>query len=165
MQDSEAAASGKLLAFIRYHGPVVPQWPLIDPKQHAYYKTVFVADSEDGGVTWKNLRPLTNVHGQCHGFGVGLPDGTVVVTHDHRYPPGTPCGRAMISRDEGRTWEDEVYYLYCGDVASGFSQSVALENDVILTVGATSDYKDSGDWNDWTGRADLTAIRWKLGTG
>ena len=77
-------ASGKLLAVIRYHGSVVPEWPLIDPGQHMIYKTVFLADSEDLGESWKNLRPLTNVHGQCHGFGVGLSDGSVVVTHDHR---------------------------------------------------------------------------------
>ena len=135
-------ASGNLLAVIRYHGPVVPQWPLIDPGQHSLYKTVFLADSHDQGKTWKNLRPLTNVHGQCHGFAAGLSDGSVVVTHDHRYPPGTPGGKAMISRDEGRTWEDEVYHLYFatkpGGLA-GFSESVVLEDDTILTLAGATD--------------------------
>ena len=155
-------ASRRLLAVIRYHGPVVSPWPLIDPDQHTQYKTVFLSDSEDGGTTWQNLRQLTNVHGQCHGYGVGLSDGTAVVAFDHRYPPGTPSGKAMVSRDEGRTWEDEVYYLYYGSVGSGFSQSVVLEGDVILTVGATSESTEARTgWDAGIGKADLVAIRWK----
>ena len=97
-------ASGRLLGVIRYHGGVVPQWPLISEDQRTTYKTVFLADSDDLGDTWKDLRPLTNVHFQSHGFGVGLSDGSVVVTHDHRSPPGTEGNKAMISHDEGRTW-------------------------------------------------------------
>ena len=164
-------ASGKLLAVIRYHGSVVPKWPLIDPGQHMTYKTVFLADSEDLGETWKNLRPLTNVHGQCHGFGVGLSDGSVVVTHDHRYPPGTPGNKAMISHDEGRTWEDEVYFVSFPTVPegqAGFSESVVLEDDTILTIAGTSDqardrYLPSSTPGTTTvGRTDVWAIRWKL---
>ena len=48
-------ASGKLIAVIRYHGAVVPQWPLVDPASHAFYKTVFLADSERRR---KDLEPL-----------------------------------------------------------------------------------------------------------
>ena len=164
-------ASGKLLAVIRYHGSVIPPWPLIDPGQHPIYKTVFLADSEDQGATWKNLRPLTNVHGQCHGFGVGLSDGSVVVTHDHRYPPGTPGNKAMISHDEGRTWEDEVYFVSFPTVPegqAGFSESVVLEDDTILTIAGTSDqardrYLPSSTPGTTTvGRTDVWAIRWKL---
>ena len=164
-------ASGKLLAVIRYHGFVVPQWPLIDPGQHPFYKTVFLADSEDLGETWDNFRPLTNVHGQCHGFGVGLSDGSVVVTHDHRYPPGTPGNKAMISRDEGRTWEDEVYYVSFATVPegqAGFSESVVLEDDTIVTIAGTTDqarekYLPSSTSGKTTvGGTDVWAIRWKL---
>ena len=164
-------ASDKLLAVIRYHGSVIPPWPLIDPGQHPIYKTIFLADSEDKGATWKNLRPLTNVHGQCHGFGVGLSDGSVVVTHDHRYPPGTPGNKAMISHDEGRTWEDEVYYVSFPTVPegqAGFSESVVLEDDTILTIAGTSDqardrYLPSSTPGTTTvGRTDVWAIRWKL---
>ena len=158
-------ASGRLLAVIRYHGPVNPQWPLIDPGRSVGYKNLFLADSEDQGVTWKDLRPLTNVGGQCHGFAAGLSDGSVVVTHDHRYPPGTPCGRAMVSRDEGMTWEDEAYFLYFGTsprAGSGFSESVVLEDDTILTVAATSEAKESQGWDEYIGQADVWAIRWRL---
>ena len=156
-------ASGNLLAVIRYHGSVVPQWPLISPGQTPFYKTVFLADSEDQGETWKNLRPLTNVHGQCHGFGVSLSDGSVVVTHDHRYPPGTPGNKAMISHDEGRTWEDEVYYVSFATVPegqAGFSESVVLEDDTILTIAGTSDMPVT--WPATRPVADVWAIRWRL---
>lgn len=156
-------ASGKLLAVIRYHGGVVPQWPLISEHQSTTYKTVFLADSEDLGVTWKNLRPLTNVYFQSHGFGVGLADGSVVVTHDHRYPPGTPGNKAMISHDEGRTWEDEVYYVSFATVPegqAGFSESVVLEDDTIVTIAGTSDMPVT--WPATRPSTDVWAIRWKL---
>ena len=163
-------ASGKLLACIRYHGAVVPQWPLFSRDGWAHYKAVFLADSNDEGRTWCNLRPMANIHGQCHGGALGLSDGSVVVTHDHRYSPGTPCGRAMVSLDEGRTWEDEVYFLYYGRGQSGFSQSVELGDGTIVTVGATSEFmgkgihgKASKTSRDWFGRSDLCAIRWQLG--
>ena len=155
-------ASGKLIAVIRYHGAVVPQWPLVDPARHAYYKTVFLADSDDGGKTWRRFRQLTNYHGQCHGYGVGLSDGTFMVAYDHRYPRDLSSGRAMISRDEGETWEDEVYYLYYGDGVSGFSQSLAQDDGWILTVGGIShELEGRRSWAGATGKSELWAIRWK----
>ena len=164
-------ASGSLLAVIRYHGSVVPQWPLVDPGQHTYYKTVFLADSYDQGYTWKNFRQLTNVFGQCHGFAAVLSDGPVVVTHDDRYPPGAPCGRAMISLDEGRTWEDEVYFFAFSTIprgSAGFSESVVLSDDTILTIAATSDVQrppivQSGVTSKlYIDNTDVWAIRWRL---
>ena len=63
----------------------------------------------------------------------------------------------------GQTWENEVYYLYYGLAQSGYSQSVVLDDGTILTVAGTSDRLDGnpGDWNNWTGHCDLTAIRWQ----
>ena len=164
-------ASGRLLGVIRYHGGVVPQWPLIGEDQRPIYKTVFLADSEDLGDTWNDLRPLTNVHFQSHGFGVGLSDGSVVVTHDHRSPPGTPCNRAMISHDEGRTWEDEVYYVSFAtepEGHAGFSESVVLEDDTVLTIAGTTDmapekyFKARTSGKSTVSHTDVWAIRWKL---
>ena len=190
-------ASGRLLAVIRYHGGVVPPWPVIALKsayaatdsrigwasgtRHPWYKTLFLADSEDGGKTWYNLRPLTNVVGQCHGYGLGLRDGSVIVTHDHRYPPGTPSGKAMVSYDEGRTWQDEVYYLYFGGFNTGFSQSVELADGTILTVAGMNDHlpgcplfgksgrcgtvEQTGEKDfhcSLWGKTDYWAITWKL---
>ena len=85
------------------------------------------------------------------------------MSHDHRYPPGTPCGRAMISRDEGRTWADEVYYLFYGSAINGFSQSVELDDGMILTVGMSVVGRSVQDYDAWDGRAVATAIRWQPG--
>ena len=153
--------SGKLQAVIRYHGPLVPCWPCYPEGKAIAYKTIFLADSFDGGVTWRDLRPLTSVHGQCHGVGLSLDDGTVIVTHDHRYTPGTPCNRAMISRDEGATWQDEAYYLLYGMAHSGFSQSTRLPDGTILTVGCICEKAGEHEWYGLIDNTDCWAIRWQ----
>jgi len=162
--------SGKLLAVLRYQRPALPGDP---PDLHERtnagqknkrlpYKHVFLADSDDVGQTWKNMRQLTTAYGQCFGYPAVLRDGTIVVVHDHRYEPGIPCGRAMISFDEGQIWEDETYYLYYGKSVSGFNQSVTLPDDVILTLAGTSDYPDAQkEWHASIGQTDMTVSRWK----
>ena len=162
-------ASGKLLAVIRHQRPLLPDDPPdllektgADVFDSTFpYKHLFLTDSEDEGRTWKDFRQLTTVFGQCYGFPAALSDGTVAVVHDHRYPRGLP-GRAMISRDEGATWEDEVYFMYYGAAISGYSESVVLKNDLILTIAGTTDAMSAIDsWDGATGRSELTAIRWK----
>ena len=126
------------------------------------FKHVFLADSDDEGQTWNNFRQLTTAYGQAYGFPVALDDGMVVVIHDTRYGPGTKGGRAMISRDEGKTWQDEAYYTHYGKSNSGYSQSVALKDGVILTIAGTSDHGPCGwKYSECVGRSDLSAIRWK----
>ena len=159
-------ASGRLLAVVRYQRPLLPTDPpdLLEQTGGSEfpYKHVFLVDSEDGGRTWKNFRQLATVFGQCYGFPATLSDGTAVVVHDTRYGPGEPCGRAMISRDEGRTWQDEVYYTHYGSAVSGYSQSVVLGDDLILTVAGTCDNEPArSEWHEALGKSDLTAIRWK----
>ena len=168
-------ASGKLLATIRYQRPLLPDDPpdLIERVGHWYkeafgklppnpYKHVFLADSEDEGRSWQNLRQLTTAFGQCYGFPTGLSDGTAVVVYENRYPRKDSTGRAMVSPDEGETWNDEVYYVYYGLGTSGYNQSIVLEDDVILTVAGTSDNLEAKSWQDWVGTCDTWAIRWKL---
>ena len=158
--------SGKLLATIRYSRPG--------------WKHVWLVESNDDGLTWINGRQLTTVHGQCHGQPTALLDGTVLVIYDHRYGPngkkaldlpmnkpitypGVPGGRAMVSLDEGNTWQDESYYLYYGDADSGYNQSALLDDGTILTIVGTSDYPDAAKkWDGGIGKSDLTAIRWNL---
>jgi hypothetical protein len=123
-------------------------------------------DSNDEGQTWNNFRQLTTAFGQCYGFPAALSDGAVVVIHDTRYGPGVPSGRAMISYDEGQTWEDEAYYIYAPGVVGnaggiGYSQSVVLADDLILTIAGTTDTGGRVSHAAAIGRSDLTAIRWK----
>ena len=165
------APSGKLLLAVRYQRPALPtdppdllEWTGAARINAAYpYKHVFLVDSQDEGRTWGNPRQLTTVFGQCYCYPAALSDGTAAVVHDTRYGPGPSVARAMISRDEGDAWEDEVYYVFAGKAATGYSQSVVFDDDTLLTVGGFSDYTEGNprSWNNWTGRSQLVAIRWK----
>jgi len=152
--------SGKLLLVIRYQRELRPSDPLwLEEKTGSKgYKHIFLADSEDEGKNWQNWRQLTTVHGQAHGYATAQSDGVVVVTHETRYGPGGPGSRAMISYDEGQTWEDEVYYLdYSAPPNTGaYSSSVVLEDDTILTL-VPSGIPRTAAWTP----CDVTAIRWK----
>ena len=70
----------------------------------------------------------------------------------------------MISHDEGRTWEDEVYYVSFPTVPegqAGFSESVVLEDDTIVTIaGHLRRAHHVADHTSYV--ADVWAIRWKL---
>ena len=158
--------SGQLLASVRYQRPLLPtdspRAPIGVSGDERGFKHHFLIDSDDGGQTWKNLRPLTTVYGQCYGYPAAQSDGTVVVIHDTRYGPGPDAARAMISLDEGKTWEDEVYYVFFGEGGTGYSESVVLDDDTILTVGGTSTHPDAKRyWHASIGHSHLTAIRWK----
>jgi photosystem II stability/assembly factor-like uncharacterized protein len=157
--------SGRLLASIRFQRPLMPT-------ESAYMRKVagtdqgfkhhFLMNSDDGGLTWGNLRPLTTVLGQCYGYPAAQSDGTVVVVHDSRYPREIDAARAMVSHDEGETWQDEVYYMYFGEGGTSYSRSVVLSDDTILTVGGTSTSVETrGSWHAAIGNSYLTAIRWK----
>ncbi len=126
------------------------------PMGSCVFKNVFVGESFDNGVTWKNLHPLQDangnalvVYGQAHGDLVQVPDGRVVMVHDHRYPTNERQIIARVSNDEGATWEPEVYKITLGD---GYPSSVALEDGKIITV--------TGD--DLSEPYTSAAIRWRL---
>ena len=164
-----ALPGGRVLAVIRYQRPRYPDdTPELFERTGAAgfgsaipYKHVFVAHSDDGARTWSPLRQVTKVYGQCHGAGVGLSDGRVVVVHDHRYPRAMGSGRAMVSRDRGESWEDEVYYLAHG-MAAGYARTISLDGDEMLTfVGSCYGDVDKG-WNFCVGRSDFVMIRWRL---
>ena len=74
-------------------------------------KNVLLADSDDGGVTWSNIRDGSTLLGEMHGAAVELPDGRVVLVHVHRVPWLHGGERARVSRDGGNTWDEETYYL------------------------------------------------------
>ena len=143
---------GRLIAAIR-HQPGPPDRPETG-------KRLFLADSGDGGATWSNHRQLTSVLGQCHGMAAGLSNGRVVVAHDHRYPRDMGSCRAMVSRDRGLSWEDEVYYL-CHGNSAGYPRHLTLDSDEILTfVGSCYGDVDAG-WDTATGNSDFCLIRWR----
>ena len=158
--------SGRLLAVIRHQRPTLPTDPtdLVEQLRGREvtggpYKNVFLVDSTDDGRTWHNFRQLTTVFGQTRGHGAALSDGTVVVVHDTRYGPGSPGSRVMISRDEGRTWEDEVYYLDRTSFTGSYNATLAIEDDLLLTIGGWSDAGNG--WDLVLDNTHFTAIRWR----
>lgn len=143
--------SGRLIAAIRHQPPFLSHEPLSDPVS----KRVCLADSDDDGRTWSDFRtvrrtpdgPTDLAFGQCHGELSQLSDGTLVLTHDHRYPYDTQQLFARVSRDEGQTWTPEVYHLTRAGgsmmgsstrgTGSGYASSVVLDDDTIVTMTGT----------------------------
>ena len=153
--------SGRLLAVIRYQRPELPEDPpdlrqRMGRPQGFPYKHVYLADSDDNGLTWNNLRPLTTVFGQCHGCAIGLTDNRVVVFHDHRYPGELAGGRAMVSHDGAQTFEDEAYYL-CHGIAAGHARTVTLDGEEMLTM-----YGANATDPVPMGETPFFIIRWRL---
>ena len=159
--------AGRLLAAIRYQRPSLPDDPpelnerTGAPPGSFPYKHVFVAHSDDRGATWAPPRQLATVYGQCYGAGVGLSGNRAVVVTDHRYPREMSSGRAVVSRDGGETWENEVYYLSHGH-AAGYAATICPDGEQMLTLtGSCYGDVDSG-WDYCVGNTDFVIIRWRL---
>jgi hypothetical protein len=171
--------SGRLLGAFRYQRPPRPgetpeeiralggnpDWahPTSGKRAKSAFKHVWIGESDDGGRTWKNLRAVRDRHGRAlldfgetHGQLVQVPDGRVVLVHDCRYPYQRAHTRARISRDEGRTWEAEIYHVSDG---MGYASSVALSDGTIVTItGSTrldASFRPMGKW-------EAQAVRWRL---
>ena len=142
--------SGRLIAAIRYQ-PLID----LDTPLAKFGKRVFLANSEDDGRMWVNFRPVRRTPdgesdlalGECHGELSQLSNGTLVLTHDHRYPYEQQQVLARVSHDEGDTWTPEIYNLtrpggsvlgsHEKGVGSGYASSVVLEDDTIVTMTGT----------------------------
>ena len=155
---------GRLLAAIRYQRPRLKGDPedLLQAARHPAwpYKHVFLSHSRDQGATWEPPRQLCTVYGQCYGAAGVLPDNTVAVVHDHRYPRSLASGRARVSRDGGDTFGDEVYYLVHG-YAAGYAATLSADGETFLTL-AGSCYADvDSGWNAAIGTTRFQVIRWR----
>ena len=98
------------------------QYGGFDPRQEADFhpppstlgsvqKNVLLADSDDGGLTWTNVRSGSNLLGEMHGSAVELPDGRIVLMHVHRVPWLHGGERARVSGDGGNSWDEETSTL------------------------------------------------------
>jgi len=163
--DLTVTASGKLFASHRYQRPPLPGDPPDLEKQTGSisrgwpYKHLLTMESIDNGLTWQNIQMITSVFGQTRGAPVALSDGTVIVIHDTRYGPGPAGSRAMISRDEGVTWEDEVYYMDFSTFVGCYADSIALDDGTLLSLVASSQAGNS--WSAVANDTDHYVIRWK----
>ena len=141
--------SGRLLAVARHNPSRAPgewekfyrnepswrlwQWATSYYDHHrnrlsSYEKNLLMADSDDGGITWKNPRAVTHLLDEMHGSAVQLPDGRIVLMYVHRLPALHGGERAKVSRDGGDTWEEELYYLNTVDAPNWVEALTALEN-------------------------------------
>jgi len=140
-------ASGRLLATIRNNLPPRPDaWPVYLEEEYedlwrfwmmqygkampnvlgSVVKNVLLADSDDGGVTWTNVRAGSTGLGEMHGSAVELPDGRIVLMHVHRVPWLHGGERARVSRDGGNTWDRETYYLSTVETYPEYSTNCVL---------------------------------------
>ena len=92
----------------------------------SYAKRIMLADSDDGGLSWNNIRPGSLLLDEMHGQTLALPDGRVVLLYTHRGPPLRGGERAKISRDQGITWSQELYYLNATPAYPGYAASCVL---------------------------------------
>lgn len=91
------------------------------------------AVSRDGGRTWSAQK--TGVRGHPPSGLVALADGRLVLTYGYRHPPFGI--RAVISNDEGLTWDTDQVVVLRNDGAGydlGYPSSMQLDDGTILTV-------------------------------
>ena len=108
--------SGKIMAALRMFGLRMareglpygyrPEWD--DGNEGHDY--LAITESVDGGRTWGALRPVT-YYMEVPGHLLVLRDGRLLLTYGVRhYPMGA---QALISEDEGGTWDVENRYMLC----------------------------------------------------
>jgi hypothetical protein len=146
---------GRMLAAMRIFGELVPDKAALPYGYHPMWSKglgggeahdyIAITRSEDGGRTWAPYQPVT-YYGEVPSQLLRLADGRVLLTHGVRhYPMGA---QAMLSRDEGHTWDLEhrlnlMWYgqPYCGGLpawghpyANGHPYSAQRQDGLVLTL-------------------------------
>jgi hypothetical protein len=108
--------------------------------------------SEDGGANWSRLEPLpiTGYPAQL----LALPDGRILMTYGWRYPDFGV--RAVLSRDEGRSWDVDNTIRIRGGLPNknvGYPATVPTADGRLLTVY----YGEDDD-----GVTCIMTTRWKI---
>ena len=154
--------SNRLLAYIRAQRTALPDDPPDFWKQtgategHPWpLKNGVVAESSDGGRTWKNLR-LFDTYGSVPGEVIQTPDGRIAAVWLQRYPYVDSEIRVRISTDGGHTWEKCTYSLF---KAHGYPSSVVCADGTIVTVCENTKMDASGTPR---GKRSMAAVRWHL---
>jgi hypothetical protein len=101
--------------------------------------------SDDDGLTWKywsKPAPDTGAHNGNPPSLVKLRDGRLVITYGYR---SAPYGiRARISKDEGKTWGDEIILRKDGGAWDlGYTRTVQRSDGKMLTVYYFNDHEDT----------------------
>ncbi|MBM3802385.1 MAG: exo-alpha-sialidase [Acidimicrobiia bacterium] len=132
--------SGRLLAAIRDQGSPSPYELVLADEQNSYRNTFLkntsLSVSDDNGYTWSRPWTVTRYF-ECPADLVEMPDGALVLTYMQKNRPDS--ARAMVSRDQGKTWSRTLYMLgllgWRGK-GGGHTSSVLLKDGRVLTVGS-----------------------------
>ena len=117
------ASSGRLIAMIRYEHSG-------DAKAYESFSLV-QSESDDGGKTWSEAHH-TGVYGSPPHM-IRHSSGAIVCVYGYRREPFGQ--RAMISRDDGQTWQSDLIIRDDGPVGDlGYPGSVELPDGRIYTV-------------------------------
>ena len=160
-----AAASGKLLHWIRV-GPPGPMHPMNDgrpvPRGHDNIDRTMMCESTDQGLTWTNLRDFGD-YGNLYPRAMRLRDGRLMVTYTQRALGAVLGLRAVLSHDDGETWDfqnDQIVIdaktppgMWSG---GGFGSTVELDDGTLVSCYS---YRDGED------RTHVEATRWRLPKG
>ena len=95
-------------------------------------KNMFLSESYDGGYSWVNERQVTPIM-KCSGDMTLLKDGTLVLQYLHRYGDRyTGEGiRAIVSYDEGKTWETEEDVI---GVGGNYPGGISMPDGSMITI-------------------------------
>ncbi len=109
---------------------------------------VFYSISEDGGETWGEMIPIEcawGPHVEASAQLTVLKDGTLM-TPITGFPgwdgkmTSKMCGRALVSRDMGKTWNDDVVCMDFGKNVTCYEQRICqLESGTIICIGWNED--------------------------
>ena len=99
------------------------------------HKHLWVAESNDRGQTWERPRLVTGDRADCPGEPLLLPDGRILLVYCRRARPDPGVG-AIVSRDGGRTWDEEQIILKLNrDTENGtYPSSSLLADGTVVTV-------------------------------
>lgn len=127
----------------------------MDTKGEGYEDTVFT-ESLDGGATWEKPWRISNT-GEVHWYLTELADGRVLGTFSNYHLPYGVY--AVISKDGGRTWDQDNYIQLAvsNDIYVGWPVTLQLPDGSLVTSYAATTYLCQ--------KPDTTTcevVRWKL---
>lgn len=156
------SAGGRLFHWIRC-GPPSPMYPMEDgrpiPAGNDNIDRSLICHSDDGGLTWSDIRDFGD-YGMHYARPLRLRDGLLLLTYTQRstfYPLGL---RAIISDDDGHTWDffhDRIVIEgstpWGGTSGGGFGNTLQLDDGSLVSC-----YSYTGA----EGATRIETARWEL---
>lgn len=144
---------GRIIAFGYSYERTDPSLPLGNPETGGLLPDkVFYAISEDNGKTFGKMIPVPehwNGHTEASGQLVFLADGSLAapITGFPKWDgsrAGRNCGRLLITKDEGKTWNDDTICMeFPGDNVTCYEQRICvLDSGTIVNIGWNENFTE-----------------------